>query len=178
MYRRTAGESSPALPFHPAAAIFELLDESGPEFQKLVESVKERDLRVPIILHPDGSILDGRNRYRACIKAGVEPRFETWDGVGLAADFVWDLNFSRRHLDGGAKVMAAARYAKEREVEADARKKANLRNVGSTSSIEDIDDFGRSTAKAAEKFNLGQSTRRARTESREGRRRRTEGRRR
>ena len=62
------------LQFHPAAGIFELLDQDGAEFKELVTSIKERGLRVPVVLHPDGSILDGRNRYLACLAAAIEPR--------------------------------------------------------------------------------------------------------
>src|ERR1700675_1006975 len=38
----------------------------------------ERGLLEPIILH-EGLILDGRNRYRACQIAGVEPRTERFN---------------------------------------------------------------------------------------------------
>ncbi len=144
--------------FHPAAAIFELLDEFGKEFQDLVEFIQRNDLRLPIIKHPDGRILDGRNRYRACLKAGREPRFETWDGVGLAADYVYDLNWNRRHLDDGAKLMAAARYAIEREAEAKARQLSKLNNVGSSLPIGDNEDFGRSVEKASDKFGFPERT--------------------
>jgi ParB-like chromosome segregation protein Spo0J len=61
--------------FHPAAALFPLMDVDGPEFGELVRDVQEHGLVQPIVLH-EGKILDGRNRYRACQHAGVEPRFE------------------------------------------------------------------------------------------------------
>jgi ParB-like chromosome segregation protein Spo0J len=66
--------------FHSASTIFPLL--KGVEFDALVESIRTRGLLNPITLHPDGSVIDGRNRYRACLEAGVEPRFQTWDGKG------------------------------------------------------------------------------------------------
>ena len=44
-------------------------------------------------------MLDGRNRLRACRAAGVEPRFETWDGQGSALELVVSLNLRRRHLN-------------------------------------------------------------------------------
>ena len=47
-------------------------------------------------------ILDGHNRYRACIEAGVEPRFRTFgDGASDGDDpraFVISLNIMRRPL--------------------------------------------------------------------------------
>lgn len=80
--------------FHPACQLFPVLD--GPEFDALVADIKEHGLREPISLHPDGAILDGRNRWKACQKAGVEPKFRTYRGEPLA--FVVSENIRRRHL--------------------------------------------------------------------------------
>jgi hypothetical protein len=43
-------------------------------------------------------ILDGRNRYRACLEARVEPRFVEFDADDPIA-FVVSVNIKRRHLD-------------------------------------------------------------------------------
>lgn len=110
--------------FHEYAGIYDLLE--GAEFEALVADIKANGLRLPIILHTDGRILDGRNRYRACAAAGVEPRYEQWDGVGLACDFVRSLNHSRRHLTVKQTQFSAARYAVLREEEAVARGRACL----------------------------------------------------
>ena len=146
------------LQFHPAAEIFPLI--TGDEFNALVDDIRKIGLINDIWLHPDGSILDGRNRYRACIAAGVEPRFKTWDGVGFAADFVWSLNDRRRHLDGNQRKLAAARYAIELEREGKERQAvigtANL--TGKCVSNDTDLEIGYSREKAAEKFNESPAT--------------------
>lgn len=141
------------LKFHPASEIFELIE--GADFDALVDNVAKHGLINDIWLHPDGSILDGRNRYRACLEAGIKPRFQTWDGVGFAADFVWSLNATRRHLEGNARKIAAAKYAIELEREGEERRLANLKKGSEvpTSPTGDIGDIGRSSEIAAEKFN-------------------------
>ena len=69
-------------------------------------------LHVPITIHPDGTLLDGRNRARACEAVGVTPARETWTGeLGTEVDYVISLNLARRHLDESQRAMVAARLA-------------------------------------------------------------------
>lgn len=143
-----------ALEFHPAAEIFPLID--GEDFNALVEDIRKQGLINEIWLHPDGSILDGRNRYRACLEAGIEPRFKTWDGEGFAADFVWSLNDRRRHLDGNQRKLAAARYAVE--LEREAKDRQGTRTDLTLASNEAEVAFGKSAEHAAEKFNESRAT--------------------
>jgi N6-adenosine-specific RNA methylase IME4 len=86
---------------HPIANLFPMLD--GIEMSELVADIKARGLIHPITIH-DGKILDGRNRYAACLEAGVSPRFETLpDGVNPWLR-VWSLNVKRRHLPPDRRV--------------------------------------------------------------------------
>lgn len=78
---------------HDAAALFPLM--SPDRFSELVGSVKANGLIHDIVLH-DGKILDGRNRYRACVEAGVEPRFISF--VGDPYSYAWNANGQRRDL--------------------------------------------------------------------------------
>ena len=88
---------------HPAADLFPLIE--GEEFEALVKSIAEEGLREPIVLTADGSVLvDGRNRYRACIKAGRDPIFtHLEDGADdfRILNYVVSANIRRRHLDVG-----------------------------------------------------------------------------
>jgi hypothetical protein len=95
------------LAYHPLADVLPLIE--GKAFDELVASIKANGLRDPITLF-DGAILDGRNRYRACIVAGVEPRTEDFRG-GDPVAFVTDHNMHRRHLTVGQKAMAMAKFA-------------------------------------------------------------------
>ena len=95
--------------FHPIAEIFPLLDEIELEF--LAADIVTHGLREPITLHPDGSILDGRNRARACERIGVEPTYTQWDGRGSPVDLVLSLNLHRRHLTISQRAIVAARLA-------------------------------------------------------------------
>jgi N6-adenosine-specific RNA methylase IME4/ParB-like chromosome segregation protein Spo0J len=100
-----------ALPHHPLAAIFPLLD--GDEFAALVADIRAHGLRQRIVLH-EGMILDGRNRYAACRVAGIEPRFEAFNGADPLA-FVVSLNLARRHLNESQRAIVAAKIASLRD---------------------------------------------------------------
>src|SRR5262249_24766819 len=105
-----ASASSPApLEAHPVAAVFPRLE--GQPFDELVAYIREHGLREPIVLPPDGRLLHGRNRYRACLAAGVEPRFVTWEGRGDELAYVLSKNLRRRHLSESQRAMVAARIA-------------------------------------------------------------------
>jgi hypothetical protein len=64
----------------------------------------------------EDKILDGRNRYRACELACVEPKFTAFEGTweqALAAVVSW--NLYRRHLNEGQRATAAAKAANMRQ---------------------------------------------------------------
>lgn len=88
---------------HPIADAFPLLE--GEEFDLLVADIDEHGLIEPIVLAPDGeTIVDGRNRYRACEKAGRDPVFSTlgphYTDEEIVA-YIISTNVRRRHLTQG-----------------------------------------------------------------------------
>lgn len=97
---------APTIPVHPAARIFPPM--SGEEFTALVADIKAHGQREPIVLH-DGAILDGRNRYRACLQLGIEPRTMVWDHDGTPEAYVVSKNLHRRHLNANQRHLIGAR---------------------------------------------------------------------
>ena len=95
--------------FHEVANIFPMMQ--GEEFNALKADIAANGLREPIWLHPDGRIIDGRNRYLACCELGMEPECRTWDGAGSLVAFVVSLNLHRRHLTESQRAMIAAKLA-------------------------------------------------------------------
>lgn len=91
---------------HPLCTLFPRV--TGAEFTALVADIRDNGLRQPIVLH-HGMILDGGNRYRACIEAGVEPSFVEFDGGNLVS-FVLSANLHRRHMSAAqqAAIVASA----------------------------------------------------------------------
>jgi hypothetical protein len=119
------------IPFHPIANIFRLLE--GDEFEELVKDVRANGLVQPIILYEE-KILDGRNRYRACLKSGVAPIFNTFSGDDPVA-YVISTNVRRRHMTPKRKQEALAKLFKLKP-ELSARQAANLVGASPTTASE------------------------------------------
>jgi hypothetical protein len=99
------------LQIHPAAEVFPRVLKK--ELEEMAEDIKKRGLKESITLHPDGSILDGRNRFKACRLSGQKPRFRIWKGrLGEEVDFVVTSNLRRRHLNEPQRSIVAAKLAK------------------------------------------------------------------
>lgn len=98
---------------HPVADLFPLMQ--GTEFDELVADVKEHGLREPIIIDQHNRIVDGRNRYRACVKLDIEIRHIKTDRRTLtdeeARDLIVSLNLHRRHLSTTQRAAIAADMA-------------------------------------------------------------------
>lgn len=122
-----AAAARPALPCHPLADLFPLIE--GAEFEAFVAAIRRGGLNHPIVLL-DGQILDGRNRYRALAQLVAEgtvaadvldpatsAAFVPFDCPPFRADivargplaFVVGENLDRRHLSESQRALLAAR---------------------------------------------------------------------
>lgn len=94
---------------HPAADVFPLM--SNQELDGLVEDIKAHGQIEPIVLSK-GMIVDGRNRYRACMTLGISPQTTEWKNEGESIiSYVVSKNLHRRHLTIGQRAMIGARMA-------------------------------------------------------------------
>ena len=92
------------LELHPLCILFPRME--GTEFDSLVADIKVNGQREPIIVH-DGMILDGGNRYRACIEAGIEPQTMKFAG-GNIVSYVLSANLHRRHMTASQQATIVA----------------------------------------------------------------------
>ena len=94
---------------HPAAAAFPMMDEAA--LQSLADDIKANGQRIPIQVVGD-QIIDGRNRFAACLRAGVEPKFAVVKPAPANLfDYVVSMNIERRHLTTAQRAAIAADLA-------------------------------------------------------------------
>jgi len=129
---------------HPIAEIFPMLPES--ELKTLTADIQESGLQTPIVLY-EGKILDGRNRYAACISGSVDPAFTQYTGSN-AATYVLSLNLHRRHLTASQKATVAVEVLPHLEKEANERKHEALKK-GSREGKNSLTGKGKATEHAA-----------------------------
>jgi len=137
----------PKYEFHEFASMWSMLE--GDAFEDFATDIAAHGLRVPIVLYQD-KILDGRNRYRGCEAAGVEPRFVQADAKNddEALELVWSLNDVRRHDSLTARAFAAEKYASLKHGQKTTDKRSVLSNERTPS-------YSATIAVAAAKFNVG-----------------------
>ena len=103
--------------FHEIANVWPMLDDD--KLQELVDDIGSNGLINPIWTY-EGKILDGRNRYKACLLAQVKPVFKEYTGDEPTA-FAVSLNDKRRHM--GKSALAAIGAELEPHFAKDAEKR-------------------------------------------------------
>ena len=138
--------------YHPLADVFPLIE--GAEFDALVADVAKQGL-LEAIVTLDGDILDGRNRYRACVAAGVEPHFEVFEGADPVA-FVVSKNVARRHLDESQRAIAARKISSLKQgARLDLQHSASLHEVSQAKAAEILNVSERSVKTAGKVIDHG-----------------------
>lgn len=95
------------LKFHPLANLFPML--SDKELDELGEDIKANGQAETVKLCR-GMVLDGRNRYTACVKFNLGVRTEIFSGTDREAlAWVISKNLKRRHLTESQRAMVAAK---------------------------------------------------------------------
>lgn len=117
---------------HPLCTLFPRL--SGAEFDALRDDIAANGLRHPIVTH-DGMILDGGNRYAACLAAGIKPTFAKFTGESIGS-FVLSANMHRRHLSAGVQAAIVASVQSWGEAQPASRPKKGC-NVAPLSTVAD-----------------------------------------
>lgn len=131
------------LKLHPYCELFPQLPPE--KITELAGRIKANGQLDDIVLL-EGKILDGRNRYLACLEAGVEPRTVGFVGAD-PLEFVIDKNLTRRHLTESQKALIAADYATRKRGQHD------------KDSNRSTDPFEAGTiAEAAEKLNISEGS--------------------
>jgi hypothetical protein len=106
---RAAVRAQGRMKVHPIADLFPMM--GADELKDFAEDITVRGQLQPIVVY-QGEILDGRNRYAACLLAGVEPRFEEFDGTDPVG-YILAGNMARRHMSKGQRAMIIARVRLE-----------------------------------------------------------------
>ncbi len=152
--------------FHRLANIFPMMREN--KFQNLKADIGANGLIEPIVLF-EGEILDGRNRYNACVELGIAPEVESYTGDDPYG-YVLSMNIDRRHMGSGQAACSAVlalpierAAAKERQLAAGeygemggrGNKKPLVNSL--TKGLGDDKNEDKATARVAKRFNTNRT---------------------
>lgn len=105
--------------FHDAADIFPLMEDA--ELQALADDIEQHGQQEPCIIWED-RVIDGRNRYLACQRLGIEPTLMELPECPDPITYVVSANLHRRHLSPTQRAFVGdrirdhyAKQAKERQ---------------------------------------------------------------
>jgi len=142
-----------SLEFHPLSQNFPLLSES--ELADLAADIETKGLKEPLWIY-QGKILDGRNRYLACQKLGIEPTIQQYGGKDPLG-FVVSMNLYRRHLTYDQRVGYAVQLREEYAKQAKLRQLSRLKQYSGTVTRQSGERLGESAGQAAETLKVSKS---------------------
>jgi hypothetical protein len=142
------------LEFHEVSNIFPMMEKA--EFEALKEDIRQNGLNEAIWLYKD-KILDGRNRYLACMEMRVKPRFQNYTGSeDSLIDFVLSLNLHRRHLSISQKACLAVDLLPTIEKRNEEIKRLKNRALRIGEVVENFPPPEKSRAKVAKVFGVNE----------------------
>jgi len=120
------------VPVHPAADLFPMLDDKS--FTTLENDIRVNGQLLPVIMC-DGKLIDGRNRYAACMRSRIKPKIKQ---VEFADDaecvrYIISTNIHRRHLTVNQRADIADELAKLRP--GDNQHTSEVASFGATSPV-------------------------------------------
>jgi ParB-like chromosome segregation protein Spo0J len=130
---------------HPAADLFPMMDDAS--FAELVNDIRDQGQHEPIVFWR-GSLIDGRNRLKACQQLGIEPDTCEIDDEVDPLWWVVSANLHRRHLTQSQKAMIAAKLLPFHEQDAKLRMTAGVK-VDPTAEMPEGSTKGEAREKAA-----------------------------
>jgi len=142
--------------YHEIANIFPMMSEE--EYKALLEDMRQNGQLEPIIVYED-KILDGRNRYKACIELGLKPKMIDFSGNNPLS-FVISKNLKRRHLTASQQAVIALQILPMLEEEARKRHATSGAGIYGGKPLTPLvaePVLGEARIKAAELFGIGKT---------------------
>lgn len=141
--------------YHEIANIFPMMSEE--EYKALLEDMRQNGQLEAIVVYED-KILDGRNRYKACLELGLKPKMVDFSGNNPLS-FVISKNLKRRHLTASQQAVIALEVLPMLEEEARKRQAIGHFNAPQykdrpVGKLVDQLEEGRSREKAAALFGI------------------------
>jgi hypothetical protein len=127
--------SAAELADHPILAHIPVWERAQPEFQALVDSIRERGQDYDVLIDSERRVVDGRNRRNACQVLNRPVRCREIDTAEIA-EIALSCLVNRRNLTKGALAYLAAPLLKPAVDQARDRRIANLSRSSTESTIE------------------------------------------
>ncbi len=127
------------------------------EYELLKKSIKENGLWMPILVNPDGIILDGHHRFQACIELEIPTKHAVreFENKLLEKKFVIECNLKRRQLND---FQIAELGMTLLEIEQELAGKRKLEHSQSNEPIAANEAKGKAVEKAAKQIGMSRGT--------------------